>query len=197
MSKDEEKFEVRDLRKKEKFFVDDLYLNGYAKKCGIYGTGVYLSLCRHANKEQLCYPSLKRISEELKISRSQVIRAIKILKENKIIRVVRVGKKLNNRYFLLDKNEWSGRNFTGIPQELQPVADRNFHSKDTQFKDTNKKEFDFKDLIKNYKNGERRYKPYYWGKPMIWDKLKQKWFVIIDNEWLNFNDKESEIQWKI
>ncbi|MDD5146057.1 MAG: helix-turn-helix domain-containing protein [Candidatus Pacebacteria bacterium] len=195
MDKDEEKFSVRDLRIKEKFFVDDLYLNGYAKKCGIYATGVYLSLCRHANKEQLCYPSLKTIAKELKISRSQVIRAIKILKENKIIKVIRIGKKLNNRYLLIDKSEWSGRNFTGIPQELQPVSDRNFHRKDTQFKDTNKKEISFKELAEAHKRKSGKYKPYFWGSPMRWVAEKQKWFVIKDGDWLDFAGKESDIDW--
>ena len=78
-------FEVRDMRHKEKFQIDDIYLNGYAKKCGIYATGVYVSLCRHADTDQKCFPSLKKIAEELNISEKQVGRAIKILEENRII----------------------------------------------------------------------------------------------------------------
>jgi len=135
-----EQFEIRDMRHKEKFQIDDFYLNGYAKECGIYATGVYVSLCRHADKQQMCFPSLKRIAEELGISRSQVIRAVKKLKKHNIIKVKRMGKKLNNRYILIDKSEWSGGNFTGVRQELHLVSDRNFHSKDTQLRYTHIKD---------------------------------------------------------
>src|SRR5438105_3719016 len=102
-----QQFEVRDLRRKEKFFMDDLYLNGYAKKCGIYATGVYLSLCRHASKDQECYPSYRKIAEELKISERQVGRSVKVLENQNIIKIKQLGKKLNNRYYLLDKSEWT------------------------------------------------------------------------------------------
>lgn len=189
----QQKFEVRDLRRKEKFFVDDLYLNGYAKKCGIYATGVYLSLCRHANREQQCYPSIGKIAEELDISRSQVIRVIKVLKKHNIIKVIRIGKKLNNRYLLLDKSEWSGGNFTSVPQKLHLVSDSDFHSKDTQLRIQSNKE----SFSENYKNGGRKYKPFYQGNPMRWVEDKKKWFVISKyGEWLEYADKESKIEWR-
>jgi len=194
----EEKIWVRDMRIKEKFFIDDLYLNGYAKKCGIHATGVYLSLCRHANKEQLCYPSLVTMAEELDISRSQVIRSIKVLKKHNLIKVLRIGKKLNNRYLLLDKSEWSDRNFHSVPRELHLVPGRNFHSKDTKLNDTQRKEdLSFKELSEAYKLGKRTHKPYYLGDQMRWIKDKKLWFVIDkDGEWLEFADKESKIEWK-
>lgn len=105
-------FEIRDLRKKEKFVVDDEYLNGYAKKCGIYATGVYISLCRHADKDQKCWPSHKKIAEELNVSEASIKRGFAKLLEYKIIHKERLGKKLNNRYYLLDKSEWSNRPIT-------------------------------------------------------------------------------------
>jgi len=41
-------------------------------------------------------------------------------------------------------------------------------------------------------------KPYYKGNPMIWSKTKRKWFVIDPGgEWLEFADKETEIEWRI
>jgi len=41
-------------------------------------------------------------------------------------------------------------------------------------------------------------KPYYKGSPMVWSESKRKWYVISeDDEWLEFADKESEIEWKI
>ncbi len=103
-------FQVRDLRIKEKFSMDDEYLNGYAKNCGWKATVVYLSLCRHANKNQECFPSEKFISKELRISRASVMRGIKILVRANIISIERKrnekGKWFNNVYVLWDKKHW-------------------------------------------------------------------------------------------
>ena len=177
-------FKIRDLRKKEQFIIDDIYLNGYAKECGIYATGVYVSLCRHADKEQKSFPSLKKIAEELSISRSQVIRAIKRLEKYNIVKRERMGKKLNNRYYLIDKSEWSGRNFTSVPQELHLVSGRNFHSKDAHSKDTQERSSSFKK------------KPFF--REMEMRKVKNKWFCLpLDgSSWLEFAAKEKEIEWK-
>ena len=132
----EKPFEVRDLRIKEKFSLDDRYLNGYARLCKPYATAVYLSLCRHADKEQKCWPSRQKIAEEHSISERQVDRSIKILEGYKIIAVERLGKKLNNRYYLLDKSEWTDRQLTPDSQSTHPQTDRRLHSKDTHSKDT-------------------------------------------------------------
>jgi predicted transcriptional regulator len=103
-------FKVRDLRRKEKFFVDDEYLNGWAKKLKPNGTAVYLSLCRHADKEQSCFPSMDLIAKQHSISRKTVQRAINKLRDYNIIRSEqernKTGKFYRNIYFLLDKKEW-------------------------------------------------------------------------------------------
>lgn len=50
-------------------------------------------------------------------------------------------------------------------------------------------------LIK-YKNGEKlEVKPTFQGDDMRWVKDKQKWFVIVKGEWLEYADKESKIIW--
>ena len=101
---------IRDLR--EKFFqVNDEYLNGYAKLCGINATGVYLSMCRHANKAQKCFPSKKLIAEELAISERSVYTAINKLNEWNIILIEEQGRKKDGSfkvklYTLLDKKCW-------------------------------------------------------------------------------------------
>ena len=141
-------FEVRDMRHKEKFQIDDLYLNGYAKKCGIYATGVYVSLCRHANKEQKCFPSIKKMAEELSISAKQVGRAIKILEKFRIIFKKRVGKTVVNRYHLLDKSEWTGSPFIWDPQSSHDRTDSPFYSKDTQLRNTQERKKDKKIFLK-------------------------------------------------
>jgi len=40
-------------------------------------------------------------------------------------------------------------------------------------------------------------KPFYKGYPMFWVETKKKWFVVKDNEWLEFADNENTIEWRI
>lgn len=41
-------------------------------------------------------------------------------------------------------------------------------------------------------------KPFYRESPMVWSETKKKWYVINpDGEWLEFADKEEEIEWRI
>lgn len=104
---------IRDQRVKEKFFIDDEYLNGYAKLCGSHATLVYISLCRHADKDQKCFPSKKLIAEELAISERSVYNGIISLQEWNIIKFEQSKKSdgtfKNNTYVLLDKTEWKSK----------------------------------------------------------------------------------------
>ncbi len=103
---------IRDLRRKEKYQLDDEYLNGYARLCGVFATAVYNSLCRHSDKYQECFPSLELIMEEHGIqSKHTVIKAIKKLEEWGIVQVKRekderTKRQLKNVYILTDKSEW-------------------------------------------------------------------------------------------
>ena len=101
---------VRDLRVKEKFVVDDLYLNGYAKRCGIFATGVYNVICRHADREQTAFPGIDLIAKKLNISRPSVIKGITNLQDYSIIKVIKKkdkkGRQKVNLYILLDKSVW-------------------------------------------------------------------------------------------
>lgn len=128
-----ENIEIRDFRKKDFFWLDDAYLNGYAKLCGIYATGVYLSLCRHANKNQQSWPSLDLIAEELNLgSTNTVVKAIKQLEKWNIIKVERTKNKETKRqnpniYTLLDKSVWkekpTSRDALGSKADLISDAD--------------------------------------------------------------------------
>ena len=41
-------------------------------------------------------------------------------------------------------------------------------------------------------------KPFYKGNPMVWSEAKKKWFVVMpEGDWLEFADKEKEIEWRI
>lgn len=103
-------FEVRDHRNKAMFRVDDEYLNGYSKLCGVNATLVYLCLCRHADRHQESFPSVLLMAEKTGISRDSVMRGIKSLISWNIISKERERKAnakwLNNRYILLDKSVW-------------------------------------------------------------------------------------------
>jgi DNA-binding Lrp family transcriptional regulator len=137
-------FKVRDLRKKDQFKIDDLYLNGYARVCGVNATLVYLSLCRHAEFEsQKAFPSQQKIAFELGISVASVKRGIKKLIEHKIIMIEKEkmdGKFDNNVYYLLDKSGWIkstvAHTDTRLNHSSNTVAHTAIWHTDTQ-KDTN------------------------------------------------------------
>ena len=107
---EEHKRRMIDKRKKEKFMLDDEYLNGQARLCGWQGTIVYNSLCRHVNISQECFPSIKLMAEQHKVSRPTIIKGIKELEKRNVIKVGKTrnkaGRWLNNLYILLDKTEW-------------------------------------------------------------------------------------------
>jgi hypothetical protein len=106
--------EIRDNRNKEWFWLDNEYLNGYAKFLGASCTVVYISLCRHANNAtQTCFPSMQLIAEENGISRRTVITAIEKLEEWGIISIFKTkkadGTQNNNVYTLLAKSMWKSK----------------------------------------------------------------------------------------
>jgi hypothetical protein len=102
-------FKVRDTRKEGRYYVDNEFLNGYAKYVGWQGQCVYGALCRHARDEK-CFPSLKHLSDELGISIPSIKRGIGKLKIFNIIKTkMRLKTKLgrgSNMYYLLDRSEW-------------------------------------------------------------------------------------------
>jgi len=52
--------------------------------------------------------------------------------------------------------------------------------------------------IDELKPKEKVKKPYYRNRPMVWSEAKNKWYVIDGaSEWLEFADKEDEIDWRI
>lgn len=138
-------FKVRDFRNKGFFVIDDAYLNGYAKYLTPSITVIYLSLCRHANKEQSCFPAQKLIAEEHGITERTVRRCLNKLVELRIIKVVRKrsvkGKWLRNTYFLLDKSVWGLPTGHQCPMENQRTSKTKTRGhqrpiKDTHIKDT-------------------------------------------------------------
>jgi hypothetical protein len=104
-------FRVRDLRDKNKFWIDNDYINGYAKLCGADATLVYISLCRHANYyTQTAFPSQSMIAKEFNITIRRVRKGIKQLVLYNIIQVEQErkedGRFSHYVYTLLDKSQW-------------------------------------------------------------------------------------------
>ena len=105
-------FRGRDRRKKGWFWMDNDYLNGWARVFGATGTAIYVSLCRHANNEtQKCFPAQALIAEELGTNPRTVRRYLKRFDQACLISIERekdprTKKWLNNVYTLLDKSHW-------------------------------------------------------------------------------------------
>jgi len=107
--------DIRDSRDKEWFWLDNEYLNGYAKHLSSTCTLVYISLCRHSdNRTQKCFPSMELIAEELGMQRASISRAISKLAEWRIIEIKEEYDKKNKRrknnvYTLTKKSEWKSK----------------------------------------------------------------------------------------
>jgi hypothetical protein len=127
-------YKIRDQRKKEWFWIDNEYLNGYGKFFGAIGVAIYVSLCRYANnKTQQCFPAQKRIAEDLNISDRAVRKYLKLFEQYRIICVEREKDKntmrwKNNVYVLLDKSNWirpEELRSAGEPEEPKSSIQRN------------------------------------------------------------------------
>jgi hypothetical protein len=97
--------EVRDFREHGYFIIDDLFIDEYARLAGVYTSAVYFSLCRHANKDRMCWPSINRVAQQWKITARKVIQSLDWLDEHRIIKIHREAGK-SNIYELLDKKKW-------------------------------------------------------------------------------------------
>lgn len=143
-------FKGRDKRKKGWFWLDNDYLNGYAKFFGAIGTAVYVSLCRHADNEtQKCFPAQSTIAEELGIAERTVRKYLKFFEKYNLIAVERekdckTKKWLNNVYFLRDKSEWIkpqapvAYGATGNQQQEPQATDDQSHRHQLPNKETHK-----------------------------------------------------------
>lgn len=94
-----------DARRTWIFHVDDVVVDDYAPKIGVYGLAIYVLLARHA-KENKSFPSYRLITKKLGIGRATVVRALAKLEEVRLItkevRYTEVGDLDSNLYTLLD-----------------------------------------------------------------------------------------------
>lgn len=138
---------VRDFRNKQFFMIDDAYLNGYARHLGVSASMVYICLCRHADKEQVAFPSQESIANKLGIKKRTVLEKIKLLRKWGLVEVKQTRNKngiwINNTYILLDKSEWKRipsveKQHTELPsvEKLRSPSAVLQHNKDTHIKET-------------------------------------------------------------
>jgi len=213
MNNYEKTYEIRNINDKNWFPVDNKFLDDYSKFLGIYTIGVYNSLCRHADKEQKAFPTQELMTEELDICKNKVINGIKYLEFWGIIKKIRLGCSCSNRYFLLRRSTWKPIseqtlkefsevyriNFKDLQDKLLKFTTRTSRVSKLKNKNTKEKEKDIslRELIENYKKGDRSYKPYYKDQPMGWSEKKQMWHVVTkDYPFSEFGDKESTIEFR-
>ena len=146
-------FKVRDRRNRGWFFLDNDYLNGYAKIFGAIGTSVYLSLCRHVDNNQKCFPSEKTMAKELAVSERTIRKYLKRLEAWNLIVIEKTrseqGKFLHNVYWLVDKSEWKEKpsaNGADGTESTEPSANDDQNQRHVvPHKDTDKKNTHIKD----------------------------------------------------
>jgi Helix-turn-helix domain len=116
------RFEVRDLRVKTRFAIDNVFYDEFLPLFGPTLSAVYIALVRHANKEQKTWPSQARIAAQIGISRQWVSTQLQILELFNLIRKVRIGKMCTNRYYLIDEKHWR-RDFEHMRDRLAVVLE--------------------------------------------------------------------------
>lgn len=124
-----DRFEVRDLRVKTRFAIDNVFYDEFTPLFGPTLSMVYIALVRHANKEQKTWPSQARIAAQLGLSRKWVGYQLQILEMFNLVRKIRVGKMCTNRYYLIDEKHWR-RDFEVIANDLAKVITQYEASKD-------------------------------------------------------------------
>ncbi len=180
MNKEALQVKIRDRRRKQFFIVDNDYLNGYARLCGISATGVYISLCRHANREEKAWPSIQLIAEELSINERTARRAIKTLEEWNIIQAEREKDEKTKRwkgtiYTLTEKSEWKPKpadikstGATGLKIHNPPDFNDTSHRTPVHCNNTNKNNTNMKDIDTNVSIQARPVKETYGNEEINW-----------------------------
>lgn len=143
---------ILDERSFNYFRLDNEFIDEQSKKCGWQGTIVYTALCRHANKQGTCFPSINTLAKELSVNRKTVMKGLDSLEKRRIITIEKTirsdGGYSNNVYNLKDKRYWivddlhtpqsTTRTTPSVSEGLPLVPEKD--SKNTNNKYTNNKE---------------------------------------------------------
>lgn len=100
---------MKELRKGEWFPVDNLLIDVAGRQFGYTPLAVYICLKRHANQQNLAWPTYQLMAEELNMCPRTVSRSIEYLVAFGLItrtKKRRTGKWANYVYFLVDRDNW-------------------------------------------------------------------------------------------
>ena len=179
-----------------------------------YEQSLYLIMKRLAGEGGQCFASMNFLAKKMGVDKKSVAKTItKLLARKWIVETEKTKVRGGSvrTFVIIDlwklnmDNYESGRQITtpesgSINQEsgsIIPESGRKTDTKKINNKiDNNNEEF-FKNVATGYKNGERKYRPFYQENRMRWVEEKRKWFVISKyGEWLEYADKESKIEWR-
>ena len=97
-----QKFEVRDIRDGDWYWIPRKVFEDYASKIGVIGLALYNAYASHAREKGIVFPFQKKIAEKLRISVKTIIKYNRILEENGLIKIEsRRGKGKTNLVTLL------------------------------------------------------------------------------------------------
>ena len=99
---------IRRRDKKQRFYIDNEFVDQGYLSFSRRAASVYFALARHANAEnQDCFPSYELLMKETGIkNRSSIARAIDALENANTISVKRSRNRKGNHYYLLDTSQW-------------------------------------------------------------------------------------------
>jgi DNA-binding transcriptional ArsR family regulator len=115
----EQKFEIRDLRNGDWYWIDRVILHSYGQKLKASGIAVYNALASFANfKTQTCFPTQEVIAQLIGLSPRTVRRKVRLLIELGLIKVER--KRGSAIYYLLRPD----RTKETVGQDKRDTSDR-------------------------------------------------------------------------
>lgn len=179
-----------------------------------YEQSLYLIMKRLAGEGGQCFASMNFLAKKMGVDKKSVSKTItKLLTRKWIVETEKTKVRGGSvrTFVIIDlwklnmDNYESGRQITtpesgSINQESGsniPESGRKTDTSKINNKIDNKNDEFFKNVAAGYKNGERKYRPFYQENRMRWVEEKRKWFVINKyGEWLEYADKESKIEWR-
>jgi DNA-binding transcriptional ArsR family regulator len=115
----EQKFEIRDLRNGDWYWIDRVILHSYGQKLKASGIAVYNALASFANfKTQTCFPTQEAVAQLIGLSPRTVRRKVKVMIELGLIKVER--RRGSAIYYLLRPD----RTKETVGQDKRDTSDR-------------------------------------------------------------------------
>ena len=160
-----------------------------------YEQSLYLIMKRLAGEGGHCFASMNFLAKKMGVDKKSVAKTItKLLARKWIVETEKTKVRGGSvrTFVIIDlwklnmDNYESGRQITtpesgSINQEsgsIIPESGRKTDTKKINNKIDNKNDEFFKNVAAGYKNGERKYRPFYQENRMRWVEEKKKWFVI-------------------